>query len=408
MEKITKNTIWLLSSQVFAKAVGFFYVLYLARTLGVEKFGQYEAVLAFIFIFFTLVDFGLNRLLIRDVSRKAKGAGVFLGNAVSFRLILSVIAYVLTLIFALFSGYPLSMICLVALASLVFFSQGFWFCFEAIFMALEKMKVCAFGSAILAISSPIFGISLLKAGFGVAGVLIGMVFSSLLALFCFCLWAKKKGIFWRFSFEREIFCHFLKEGSKFALLTILSLIYLKNGIVILSRLRGEKAVGLYASAYKIIEVGILFPNALAIAFFPRVARLILTDRKRLTKLYLRSALAAFFLALPLTLAACLYPEEILGLLFGKEFTQAGSVFSVLGLSLVLFFINALPGNIIQSSKKLTPFLPWALFNTLLNIFLNFFLISRFSLLGAAYAMLITEFFGLVINNIFVIKILRQK
>ena len=59
MEKITKNTIWLFGSQVFAKAIGFFYVLYLARTLGVKKFGQYEAVLAFIFIFFTLVDFGI-------------------------------------------------------------------------------------------------------------------------------------------------------------------------------------------------------------------------------------------------------------------------------------------------------------------------------------------------------------
>lgn len=406
MNKITKNTIWLFSSQVFAKAIGFFYVVYLARALGVEKFGQYEAVLAFIFIFFTLVDFGLNRLLIREVSRKVKEAGLFLGNALGFRLSLSLFAYFLALISAHLLGYPFPMAGLITLSSLLFFSQGVWFCFEAIFMALEKFQICAFGTAILAISNPILGIFLLKAGFGVAGVLAGLVFSSLIVLFYFGLLTKTKRISWRFSFERESFIHFLKEGSKFAFLTILSLIYLKNGTVILSRLAGEEAVGLYAAASKIIEVGVLFPNALALAIFPQVSRLILSSKKRLARLYFKSVLIAFFLALPLTVMANLYPREILGSLFGKEFTQAASAFSVLGFSLVLFFINALPGNIIQSSEKLTSFLPWALFNTILNIVLNLFLIPRFSFLGAAYAMLITEAIGFVLNNVFVVKILK--
>lgn len=407
MGKITKNTIWLFSSQIFAKAVGLFYVLYLARVLGVKKFGQYEVVLAFVFIFFTLVDFGLNRLLIRDVSRKVKEAGVFLGNALGFRLALSIITYGLSLFFAFILGYSLSMVYLIALSSLIFFSQGLWFCFEAIFMAKEAVEVCAFGTAILAILNPIFGIFLLNSGFGVAGVLAGMVFSSLLVLFYFGLWAEKKGIFWRFSFERKFFCHFLKEGLKFAFLTILSLAYLKNGMVILSRLMGEEAVGFYAVAYKIIEVGILFPNAFAIALFPQVSRLVLTNKKRLAKLYLWSILLSFLLALPLAFAACLFPQEILGFLFGEEFTPAAPAFSVLGVALILFFVNALPGNIIQSSKSLISFLPWAFFNVFLNILFNFILIPRFSFLGAAYAMLITETIGFVINNVFVIKILKD-
>ena len=407
MGKITKNTFWLFGSQVFTKTVGFFYVVYLARALGVAEFGRYESVLAFIFIFFTLVDFGLNRLLIRDVSRKVKKAGLYLGNALGFRLTLSVIAYGMVLIFAFIFNYPPSVIWLVALSSLIFFFQGFWFCFEAVFMALEKMTVCAFGAVVLAVSSPFFGILLLKLGFGVAGILAGMVISSLAALFYFSFLAKARRISWRISFTKEFFCLFLKEGSRFAFLTIASLVYLKNGMVVLSKLAGEEAVGLYAAAYKIVEVGILFPNALAMAFFPQVSRLIISNKKRLAGLYFKSVLIAFLLALPLLLLANLFPKEILGFLFGMEFTRAASAFSVLGLSLVLFFVNALPGNIIQSSKRLTSFLPWAFFNTLFNIALNLFLIPRFSLLGAAYAILITEAVGFVINNIFVIGILRR-
>ena len=406
MNKIAKNTIWLFGSQVFAKVIGFFYVLYLTRTLGVEKFGQYEAVLAFIFIFFTLVDFGLNRLLIRDVSRRVKEAGVFLGNVLGLRLGLSVIAYGLSLIFASVLGYSFSTVYLIALSSLVFFSQGLWFCFEAIFMALEKFQICAFGTAILAILNPILGIILLKAGFGVAGVLTGMLFSSLAVLFYFGLLTKAQNISWRFTFGREKALYFLKEGLGFAFLTSLSIVYLKNGMVVLSRLGNEEAVGLYAAAYKIVEVGILFPNALAMAFFPQVSRLILTNKKGLSRLYFKSVLGAFLLALPLAIIVNLYPKQILGLLFGQEFVPAAPAFSVLGFSLILFFVNALPGNIIQSWGKLTSFLPWALFNTVLNIFLNLFLIPRFSLLGVAYAMLITEATGFIINNIFVVKILR--
>lgn len=407
MEKTTKNTIWLFSSQFFAKAIGFFYVLYLARSLRVEKFGQYQTVLTFVFIFFTLVDFGLNRLLIRDVSRKIKQAGLYLGNALSFRLVLSVVVYFLALVFARILGYSPLTVRLITLSSLFFFSQGSWFCFEAVFVAKEMMSVSALGTIILAIANPLLGIFLLRAGWGVGGVLAGTVFSSLIVLFYFGVLAKIKKIVWRFSFEKEFFGHFLKEGGKFAFLTISSLFYLKNGIIILGRLKGEEAVGLYSAAYKLVEVGILFPNALALAFFPRVSRLVAAQKKKLAGVYSRSVLIAFLLALPLALISCLYPRETLGFLFGQEYRQAAAAFSILGFSLLLFFVNALPGNIIQSSKRLTAFLPWAGLNTVLNIILNFLLIARFSFLGAAYAILITEITGLILNNVFVVKILRD-
>lgn len=371
-----------------------------------ETFGQYQTVLAFVFIFFTLVDFGLNRLLIRDLSRKPDQVGVYLGNALGFRLVLAIVACGLTLIGAFLLNYPSLVVYLIAFSSLLFFFQGSWFCFDAVFLAKEMMGFSALGAMILAIASPLLGISLLRLGWGVMGVLGGAVFSSLVALFFFGILAKVKKIVWRLSLEKKFFRHFLKEGGKFAFLTILSLFYLKNGIIILGRLKGEEAVGLYSAAYRIVEVGILFPNALALAFFPRISRLVASRKKELARIYPRLVTIAFLLALPLAAAAGLYPGKILGFLFGQDYLQASAAFSVLGLSLLLFFINALPGNIIQSSPRLASFLPWAGLNTGLNIVLNFFLIFRFSLLGAAYAILITEITGLIINNIFVVKVLR--
>lgn len=407
VRKLTRNTLWLLGSQFFSKTIGFGYVLYLARRLGVAGFGQYQAVLALVFVFFTLVDFGLNRLLIRDLSRKPNQASSYLSNALGFRLILAGIAYLLILAMALLFGYSPLTVRLITLTALIFFAQGFWFCFDAVFLAREMMAVSALGTILLAIANPFLGIFLLKAGWGVAGVLAGTVFSSLVTLLFLGGLAQRKGINWRFSFERVFLNRFLKEGGKFAWLTIFSLIYLKNGIIILGWLKGEEAVGLYSAAYKIVEVGILFPNALALAFFPQIARLVISQKKKLIGLYRRLAVTALLLALPLAGIVSRYPKQSLALFFGTEYAQASAAFSVLGLSLLLFFVNALPGNIIQASKKLASFLPWAGLNTGLNVLLNLFLISRFSFLGAAYAILITEMTGLVINNVFVFKILKK-
>ena len=408
LKKGARNTFYLFSSQILGKIVGFLWTVYLARTLGVKTFGQYQTVLAFVFTFFAFVDFGLNRLLIRDVSRKVEEAGDYLGSALGFRLILAFFAYMIAIIFAFLLGYPLSLIMLFAITFLLFFFQGFWFCFSAIFLALEKMEISALGSILQAIFTPLFGLLFLKLGFGLRGVLGGIVVSNLLVLFYFFLQARRKKIVFRLFLDRTRFLYFLKEGGKFAFLTFLSIFYLKNGVLILERLKGEKVAGLYSAGFKVVEIGIIFPNALATAFFPQVSKLILADKKRLTQLYFQLVLIAFLLAVPLTLIVGLYSEEILDFLFGKEFVFASPALSILGFSLILFFVNALPGNIIQSSEKLTSFLPWAFFNTFFNLLLNFLLVPRFSFLGPAYAILITETIGLLINNLFVREILKER
>jgi len=52
-------------------------------------------------------------------------------------------------------------------------------------------------------------------------------------------------------------------------------------------------------------------------------------------------------------------------------------------------------------------LPWAVANFLVALILCLILIPRYSIVGAAWAVIGGEIFGLVINNWFVWKILRN-
>jgi len=67
----------------------------------------------------------------------------------------------------------------------------------------------------------------------------------------------------------------------------------------------------------------------------------------------------------------------------------------------------LPGNIIQNSDRFKKFLPWSVFNFLIKLVLCLILIPRFSIIGAAWAVVGGEVAGVLINNLFVWRILKN-
>ena len=58
VQRIAKNTVVLLLSDIVSKALGFFYVMYTARYLGAEGFGVLSFALAFTGIFGVFTDLG--------------------------------------------------------------------------------------------------------------------------------------------------------------------------------------------------------------------------------------------------------------------------------------------------------------------------------------------------------------
>jgi len=68
-KKVIRNTVFLSSANIFARAVGFFYFVFLGRVLGVENFGHYNFALALVYNFYPVADFGVERLILRDLSK---------------------------------------------------------------------------------------------------------------------------------------------------------------------------------------------------------------------------------------------------------------------------------------------------------------------------------------------------
>ena len=69
VQRIAKNSLVLLASNIISNILGFFYLMYIARYLGAEGFGILSFALAFTGIFSVFSDLELGPLTVREVAR---------------------------------------------------------------------------------------------------------------------------------------------------------------------------------------------------------------------------------------------------------------------------------------------------------------------------------------------------
>jgi len=406
--KIAKNTIFLSSANIVGRLIGFFYFLFLARFLGVASFGIYNFTLAFVYNFVPVADFGLERLVLRDISRNPEKISYYLSRLLPLRLLLSLVAYILILVLAMVLGQSWIQISYLAIFGLFIFPYSFTYLLTSFLNAQEKMKYMAL--AVVMGQSLVFllGVVFVLLKFPLAIIFLAGVGGQMLVALFFLLKAKSWGLSLGWVIDKKFFQKALAQSWAFAFLLILSVFYLRLSLLMVGFLKGDYATGLYGSAFKFIEAMVLIPQSLALALFPLSSRLFLEDKKRLLKIYQKGLGILFLFSLPFALVLGFSPQLIIRLAYGVDYLSAASVMAILGISAILFFLNSLPGNIIQNSPKFKRFLPWAVLNSLLALLFCLFLIPRFGIIGAAWAVIGGEIVGLIINNIFVLKLLKSK
>ena len=95
-KSIGGNFILLAASQVIEKMLSFFVAIYLARYLGKGDYGRLVYAIAFAGLLTFFWDFGLGRLIIRDVAKNRSDASIIFSSKFKFQ-ILSCTAGVLVL-----------------------------------------------------------------------------------------------------------------------------------------------------------------------------------------------------------------------------------------------------------------------------------------------------------------------
>jgi len=401
VQRIAKNTVVLLLSDIVSKVLGFFYVMYTARYLGAEGFGILSFALAFTGIFGVFSDFGLSTLIVREVARDKSLAGKYLGNIVVMKIFLVIIISGLITLTINLLGYPEQTTKVVYLVALSIIFNTFSRMFYSIFQAYEKMEYQSLGqilSSALMLSGALLAIN---QGFSVVGFAsIYFLVSAIVLVYSFVI------SIWKFTkpkieFDWSFWKQSIKEAWPMGGMAVFIMIYFRIDTVILSlMIGGDTAIGLYSAAYRLSEISTIIPAIFMSSVFPVMSRYHEDSRSSFVGIYGKLVKYLLYLALPMALIVTLLARPIVNLIYGSEFS--GSVFAlqILIWAAAIMYVTMVQSNTIITANKQMFSFKVTIVAAILNIILNLIVIPKYSYIGASATTVATEAFGLFVGIFF--------
>lgn len=390
VKSIAKNSLFLLSGQVTSIVFGFFYFVYMARYLGAEDLGILSFALSFTVILGLIGDLGLSSLMTREVSRNQSLAPKYLGNILVIKLFLAILTFVVVASVINTLGYSEQTIKVVYIITLSNIATNFTQIFTSIFQSFERFEFQSLGvilNSILMMFGIFFGIEqnfdLIYFSFVylIVNVII-FAYSFLVCLRKFAVPSLK--IDW--TFWKQI----ISESIPFWLNSVFVIIYFKIDMVMLSMMSGDAAVGWYSASYRLIDSLGFIPVVLMSTMYPVFSKFHVSSRDSLEFAFKKSFKFLTIIAIPIGIGTTILAERIILLVYGVQYSSSIAALQILIWASVLSFINYTPATYLTSTNRQRTLMIFTFLGAILNIFLNFILIPRFSYNGAAIATVSTE------------------
>lgn len=405
---IIKNTTYIFLARVFNAVLLFLLFVVISRKLGVELLGVYSFVYTVVLTGTFFANFGLDVLMVREVSRDNKLGDVYLSNILGLKIIISsLIISVICLINHFFMPGNIASELLWSYCMVIMFnslSQIFWYYGDS----FEKLE---YHSMLWVVSN------CLKAGFGIPIVIYAkridlliyaLILAEFLSLIISLFVVEKRFHCVLISFNIDFHKKLLIKAYPIGVGMILGALYFRVDIIMLWWMKGKEYVGLYSAPCKIIEGFTLFPGSIMLAAFPSMSKNFDFSKNiywtNVKKIIVVLALSGGFIA------ACLafYAEEIILLFYGGEYMMSTPILRLLSIALFLIFINwFLSYVLISGGKELYNMICLAVM-TMLNIAMNVFFIPKYGHIGAAWATVISEMILICLFSFKVLKIRRIK
>ena len=181
------------------------------------------------------------------------------------------------------------------------------------------------------------------------------------------------------------FAKILKQSYPMAISSLGFFLLLSIDVLFLKRYSDFKNIAYYSVAIKIIFVLSLILNGINASIAPKIAELYSKNEREELKSLLRStARLIFFLSLPVILLLLIFPTWLLGL-FGSEYIAAkGALYFLLAGHLASTIFGAVAVYLNMTGKQAL-FQNILLITVFLNLLLNWLLIPRYGIEGAAIA-----------------------
>jgi len=392
---IAKNAAVMMGSQVITWGLTLLLTIFLPRYLGPAAVGKFHFATSAWAIITVIAAFGMDTLLTKEIARHPELLAGYVWNSVAARLTLFGLGFIAMAAFVHGFNYPtetIQVVYIMGAATLFWLLSG---AFQSALQGLERMEFNSLGMVLSKLVNTVLCIVLLLFGQGVlviaavGGLAAGL---NLLVLFLSLRRLHPLPIQFHLSQMRQL----MRAGFPYLMSAVFLVIYMQFDIVILSLLVNDQAVGWYGAADQLFGTLLFVPTVLMTAVFPVISRQFISDPDGMRRTTRKSFDLSMLLSIPIGLGTLVVANQVVVLLFGPEFAPSGPILALMGLVLILTYLNVFLGQFLISMDRQNQWTVVMAVATLATLFLDLWLIPLCQRvyanggIGGAISFIITE------------------
>ena len=427
-QRIVRNTLYILISNILIKLLNFAFLLIAAQKLSEASFGKFGTVNTVAFIFTLLANLGFQPMSIKEISKNKERARFIFLNILTIRLSFALIGLIIYLIMVgnVLNYEPdVTRFLLIVAATIIL--NPFIDTMSAMFIAHEKMWGPALLGTFLSFFFNLFAILLLVAegDNGLPFIFLLQVVSAVVAITVYYQLFKRHFFPIRPFVEKEFAIGLIKRTLPFGILAFLIVINSRIDQFMLSLIPGGRrldldlvglseiplsmsAVAYYTIPFRLFDSIAMMLESVRTVIYPVISRnfeknfgLVIRTFHQLFRLVIT------FYAIPLFFAVFFGAEKILVLFFTEKYAPSSFAMKIQAGTYAINSLNVVILPVLFNSKYVTRaggasiLIILSFMAIALNAILNSVLIPSYSFIGAAWATLASVSFLMLVKLLLV-------
>lgn len=389
-QTIVKNTFWLFMAEASGRLLKMGLIIYAARKLGADGWGIFAYAISVASLLMLFSDIGISSLIIRDTIQKKDGYQIFISTALLLKIILLLISIAAVFFISPYISNIEESRTLFPIIGLIFLFDAIREVGFAINRALEKMEREMMIKVIMNSIILVLGIILVSVKPLPIAVAIAYATGSGIGAFLISIIIKNHILELITKTNLKTLKLVLKTALPFAIITLMGSIMANTDIYMLGIWKTPEDIGMYSVAQRFYQFILIIPSMIASAILPLMSRLANNDNDKFRIVLEKTILVFMIIGIPIAFGGLVLADQIMPLVFGPIYINAIPVLQIFMIMLLTSFPLILLINttlVYNEQKKLVLA---NIFGVLMNVILNYLLIPKFGITGAALATLVSS------------------
>lgn len=384
------NSSWIFFDKLLRAVLGVLVGAWVARYLGPSQFGELAYCIAFIAIFQSITNLGLDGIVVREIANDPQRANTVLGTTFQLRLSVGLLAWGCAIfLYGLTNSFAEQGIWIITLVGAAMIFQAadtvdLWFQGNS----QSKRTVIAKIIAYLISNTLRIAMILLEAPLIVFAIIIA--FEG--ALTAIALYVSYKrfpciGIWQNHLIEAK---KLLAESWPYLISGLSIVLYMRIDQIMIKSILSERELGIYAAVIPIANLWNMIPVTICASVAPMFAKMRLQSSEQfseaLVKLF-RLFWALCFIVIAVVLISSGF---IIRMMYGAEFVEAIPVLDIYVLTCIPIFMGVGQGLWLLNERKQNLYLIQTIFGVIVAVVTNLILLPIWGIVGAAITAVVTQ------------------